>query len=188
MSSPTLTERITGVLNPFFPSATDKEPDTQRSVFVELDSRNRVAFDSDGLANDFVGTGYFLVTETTGKDGWFSSKQTTYRSKRFSYFLNDTGTLVLRELNPNSGLYPTVNLNVVPRVRISPSGKHGPTYRTPTFEEARSWALARSAADPISAFVGNIDAREGNEAELMRGVASLGIVNLLSQIFPKTGN
>ena len=182
---PTLPQRVSGILAPFFPSHTKAEPDTQRSVLVEIDTRNRAAFDADGLSNDFVGTGYFLVTETTGHDGWFGNRRTTYLTKRFSYFLNDSGTLVLRELNPTSPLYPKKGLSTVPAMRGSSSPKSGQTHRPPTFEEARAWAAERSSNDPISAFIGNIDSRPGNEVELSRGTLSLGIVNLFNDIFPQ---
>lgn len=177
MTPPRLAERIARIIGPYFPS--DPTTETSRSIEIVLDSRIRAAFDPDGLANDFVGTGYYLVTESRGHEGCFSSVQTTYRAKRFSYFSNDAGNVILRDLSPASPLDPTRDLAEAPGTRIAVT-RSGQSTRPPTLEEAREWAARRSRRDPISIFVGNIDAREGNEAEFSRGVASLGIVNLLS--------
>src|ERR687892_30537 len=95
-----ITARLARELSPYFPSRPSTAPNTERSIFVQVDSRERAAFDSDGLANDFAGTAHFIVSETT-PTGWLDATQTTYRSKRFSYFLQDGRNLVLRELNPS---------------------------------------------------------------------------------------
>lgn len=175
--------RIAREIAPQFPSGTPTA-DTQRSIFIQIDSRDRVAFDSDGLANDLAGTAHFIVSETTGHDGWFGNLQTTYRSKRFSYFLRDGRDLILRELNPSQTFNPTSGLNQAPVIRMGFSPRSGPSARPPTFEEAQAWATTEAGSDPISIFVGNIDSRPGNEIEfLRRGIRSMGILNIAADLF-----
>ena len=176
--TPPLTDRLAREISPYFPSRPSTAPHTERSLFVQVDSRERAAFDADGLANDFAGTAHFIVSETT-PTGWLDSTQTTYRSKRFSYFLQDGRNLVLRELDPRQAFDPTADLAQAPPIRRPfPSRTESPT-RPPTFAEAQAWALEAVRSHPLSIFVGNIDARPGNEIEfLRRGIESLGILNV----------
>jgi len=170
-----LTARLAQAISPHFP---------QDSVFVHVDSRERAAFDADGLANDLVGTAHFIVTETR-PTGFFDQTQSTYRSKRFSYFLRDGRDLILRELDPDQALDTVTGLAQAPTIRRPYPTRTESSFRRPTFEEARAWALEEARGDPVTVFVGNIDARPGNEVEfLRRGIQSLGIFNILSGIYP----
>ncbi|MFO1520009.1 MAG: hypothetical protein U1F57_10160 [bacterium] len=185
--SPPFSSRIAQMISPSFPRRAAGQPDSvpDRTVTVYIDNQTQGAFDADGLANDFVGTGHFIVAESTGHDGFFANLQTRYSTKRFSFFLRNGTDLVLRELNPTQALSPASGLTSVPPMRMGIT-RSGQMYRPATFEEAQSWSASVAVSDPISAFIGNIDTRAGNEVQLWRGVQSLGIVNLLADIFPSS--
>ncbi len=171
-------------VSPHFPSKTKEQPDTERLVAIQLDSKVRADLDNNGVSDDFVGTGFLIVTEKTGTTGWFGSTTTTQFAKRFAYFLKDGKDLVLRELNVTQNLnYEAASLQKIPKRCFASSSKSGGTTCTVlTTAEAQAWAIAASKSDPISVFIGNIDSRPGNEIELSRGIYSLGIANIASDL------
>jgi hypothetical protein len=174
---------IANEISPHFPSRTPVQPNTERTISIHLDSKKRAAFDPDGIYNDFVGTAHFIVTEKTEKTGWCGSTQINYFTKRFSYFLKDGKTLILRELDPTQSLNFS-GFEKVPSRCVPASSKSGGVRCSPlTPEEVQGWVAARIKNDPIEIFIGNIDSRPGDEIEFLRRGQALGIVNFFTDLY-----
>lgn len=156
-------------------------------VGLRLDLRQRTALDGDGLANDFIGAGQVIVREQTGHCGLFGDAQSRFFTGTFTYFIKENGALALRGLNPGQPISLT-NLVAVPAVRAGFT-RTGMTYRPANFQDAQDFAREQAAERSVTVFLGNIDARPGNEVEFIsRGLESLGTANLAEILSGMSGS
>src|SRR5262249_58154161 len=76
-----IANRVSRGLSTMLPSGnpTDECASPGRTIVgLQIDTRQRVALDEDGLLNDFIGTAHVIVREQSGRCGWFGDARSRY--------------------------------------------------------------------------------------------------------------